>query len=58
MNKAHIETFGYQYLFNERIHPTADTFLFTLIGLISTSLISQDFGQAETTETYFSVKAL
>jgi len=25
MNKAHIETFGYQYLFNERIHPTADT---------------------------------
>ena len=28
MNKAHIETFGYQYLFNERMHPTADTFLF------------------------------
>ncbi|MEZ7855418.1 MAG: hypothetical protein QMB12_09965 [Cyclobacteriaceae bacterium] len=58
MNKAHIITFGYQYLFNERIHPTADTFVFTFLGLISTSLVSQDFGQAEATETYFSVKAL
>ena len=44
MNKADIETFGYQYLFNERIHPTADTFVFTLLGLVSTSCVSQDYG--------------
>ena len=58
MNKAHSNTISYQCLLNERIHPTADTFVFTFLGLISTSLVSQDFGQAEATETYFSVKAL
>jgi hypothetical protein len=58
MNKAHSNTISYQCLLNERIHPTADTFVFTLLGLIPTSLVSQDHGQAEATETYFSVKVL
>lgn len=58
MNKAHSNTISYQCLFNGRIHPPDDIFVFTLLGLIPTRLVSQDHGQAEATETYFSVKVL
>ena len=58
MNVANIITFSYQCLFDGRLLPTANTFVFTLLGLISTSLGLQDYGQAKATRTYFSVKSL
>ncbi len=58
MNKAHSNTISYQCPFNGGIHPTDDIFVFTLLGVIPLSLISQDHGQAEATKTYFSVKVL
>ena len=58
MNKGHSNTISYQCLFNWRIHPTDDIFVFTFLGLISTRLVSQDHGQAEAMKTYFSVKVL
>jgi len=58
MNKAHIETFGYQYLFNEKKKHTSYTGWLTFFDLIlkTTDLDLPGFSNAEATETYFSIK--